>query len=254
MYSGIGSSKCLILGGYVVLNVNKALVISLSPKVTTTSSFLVQNLEHFTIVVNTLPIRHEYCFTSKDWNEISNLETKFERFILSSFHVFFKYCNSTFSNLNQMIRNKGIEMNIHGDPQFYTEKGKTGLGSSSATTISIFRSLFKLFSENHIISPVEDESTLIFKLASIAHNLAQGNLGSGFDLSCSLWGSQVYRRPNKHLISFDHLNEMWDNERIPFILPNNIRCYLLMTPFSWIINTESCSIAQSKSIRRCRII
>lgn len=41
-----------------------------------------------------------------------------------------------------------------------------------------------------------DHSTLemIHNLAQYVHSLAQGKVGSGFDVSAAVWGSQVYRR------------------------------------------------------------
>jgi len=35
---------------------------------------------------------------------------------------------------------------------------------------------------------------LLHNLAQYVHSLAQGKVGSGFDVSAALWGSQVYRR------------------------------------------------------------
>lgn len=35
---------------------------------------------------------------------------------------------------------------------------------------------------------------LIHNLAQYVHSLAQGKIGSGFDVSSAVWGSHVYRR------------------------------------------------------------
>lgn len=74
---------------------------------------------------------------------------------------------------------------------------KTGLGSSAAMTTSLVGALL-------VHLGVVDVSTshtlptpslgLIHNLAQLAHCAAQGKVGSGFDVSASVWGSQVYRR------------------------------------------------------------
>lgn len=70
---------------------------------------------------------------------------------------------------------------------------KTGLGSSAAMVTSLSGALFL-----HLTSPSQspDRQTLdiIHNLAQYVHSLAQGKVGSGFDVSAAVWGSQVYRR------------------------------------------------------------
>ncbi|KAM0749229.1 Phosphomevalonate kinase [Meredithblackwellia eburnea MCA 4105] len=98
---------------------------------------------------------------------------------------------------------------------------KTGLGSSAAMVTSLVSSLFL-----HWTSPPTDDpahaaailsaspplpssftrpsdrpqgpdkatTTLVHNLAQYVHSLAQGKVGSGFDVSAAVWGSQVYRR------------------------------------------------------------
>ena len=64
---------------------------------------------------------------------------------------------------------------------------KTGLGSSAAMTTSLVGSVLI-----HIHEDVE--LGLIHNLAQLAHCAAQGKVGSGFDVSAAVWGSQLYRR------------------------------------------------------------
>ncbi|PWN49247.1 ribosomal protein S5 domain 2-like protein [Violaceomyces palustris] len=84
---------------------------------------------------------------------------------------------------------------------------KTGLGSSAAMTTSLVGCLLihlgaaqdpLLRSESSSVTRTEDltESTLalIHNLAQLAHCAAQGKVGSGFDVSAAVWGSQLYRR------------------------------------------------------------
>ena len=238
---GIGFSKCMLLGGYLATNhQNTALVLALSPKVRCVASFLDNNKESLVIHVSTNPIEHQFTFVPDDWSQPSTFSKRFERFILSSFHVFFTYMQNK-SNLSNEIMHKEIKMTISGDSEFYTRNGKTGLGSSAATTVSIIKcllNLFKIAPEKSISSSSESKEKtdnnmqLIFKLGSISHSLAQGNIGSCFDISCSVWGSQIFRRPSPNFISTDKIDEEWDNEHIPYKLPSSLRCYLLLTPFN----------------------
>lgn len=74
---------------------------------------------------------------------------------------------------------------------------KTGLGSSAAMTTSLVAALLV-----HLgvvdVSPTHTlplaSLGLIHNLAQLAHCAAQGKVGSGFDVSASVWGNQVYRR------------------------------------------------------------
>lgn len=76
-------------------------------------------------------------------------------------------------------------LKINGDEEFYSEQGKTGLGSSAALVSSIVGAFVLLF-----------EGTLnrktIFQIALDAHREAQGGLGSGFDVSAAVYGTQMY--------------------------------------------------------------
>ncbi|WFD23346.1 phosphomevalonate kinase [Malassezia equina] len=74
---------------------------------------------------------------------------------------------------------------------------KTGLGSSAAMTTSLVAALLVHLgvvdvSLSHTL-PLASLG-LIHNLAQLAHCAAQGKVGSGFDVSASVWGNQVYRR------------------------------------------------------------
>lgn len=74
---------------------------------------------------------------------------------------------------------------------------KTGLGSSAAMTTSLV-ACFLLHLQAIVLDDtgaVETEDlALIHNLAQLAHCAAQGKVGSGFDVSAAIWGSQLYRR------------------------------------------------------------
>lgn len=234
---GYGFSKCMLLGGYLATNhQNTALVLALSPKVKCVASFLEDTQEDILVIhVNTHPFDRQFTFFPNDWSQPDTFLKRFERFILSSFHVFFKYIEKS-PYYSKNLMHKHIKMTITGDSEFYTGKGKTGLGSSAATTVSIIKCLLNLFKVTHKNSiessdKSDDELQLIFKLGSISHSLAQGSIGSCFDISCSVWGSQIFRRPSANFISTDMIDENWDNEHFSYKLPSFLRCFLLLTPF-----------------------
>lgn len=74
---------------------------------------------------------------------------------------------------------------------------KTGLGSSAAMVTSLVASLlihflgFDLSIKN---------LTIIDRLAHLCHCIAQGKVGSGFDISAAVFGSQVFRRGSPNII------------------------------------------------------
>ena len=85
------------------------------------------------------------------------------------------------------------------------EVHKTGLGSSAAMTTSLVAAL--LLHLNAITVSVEDDGQLttrslglVHNVAQLAHCAAQGKVGSGFDVSASVWGHQLYRRFDPALI------------------------------------------------------
>ncbi|WFD26540.1 phosphomevalonate kinase [Malassezia nana] len=81
---------------------------------------------------------------------------------------------------------------------------KTGLGSSAAMTTSLVGALLVHLSIVEAVRTTETLSPaslgLIHNVAQLTHCAAQGKVGSGFDVSASVWGSQVYRRFNPALL------------------------------------------------------
>ncbi|KAJ2702885.1 phosphomevalonate kinase [Coemansia sp. IMI 209128] len=120
---------------------------------------------------------------------------------------------------------------------------KTGLGSSAAMVTSLVAAIlvhFGFVSHSDLL-PEHDggpsqvrNRKLIHGLAQYAHCLAQGKIGSGFDVSAAVYGTHVYRRfsPNvldtaledsstiedvKQATSPD--NQGWDNKVTPVTIP-----------------------------------
>lgn len=76
------------------------------------------------------------------------------------------------------------------------EVAKTGMGSSAALTTSLVGALLQWFN----VVQLENDSTaigskrIIHNLSQLAHAIAQGKLGSGFDVAAAVYGTQMYRR------------------------------------------------------------
>lgn len=70
---------------------------------------------------------------------------------------------------------------------------KTGLGSSAALITSLVAAIFVHFGAVASLTN-KDDRVLVHNTAQQAHCLAQGKVGSGFDVSAAVWGSHRYRR------------------------------------------------------------
>jgi phosphomevalonate kinase len=121
---------------------------------------------------------------------------------------------------------------------------KTGLGSSAALTTSIVGALAGGFGVGELGDGAlgDDARHAIHAAAQLAHCVAQGKIGSGFDVSAAVYGSQCYVRFGADLLAEfmdDALGDVcaarmlalcatiaWGNERSPFALPPNMRLVL----------------------------
>ncbi|PSR89267.1 Phosphomevalonate kinase, partial [Actinidia chinensis var. chinensis] len=123
------------------------------------------------------------------------------------------------------------------------EVAKTGLGSSAAMTTAVAAALLHYLRVVNLPTLSEDqhrekESTvdldMVHVIAQTAHCIAQGKVGSGFDVSSAVYGSQRYVRFSPEVLSSaqdavkgkaldkvigDVLNGKWDHERTKFSLP-----------------------------------
>ena len=75
---------------------------------------------------------------------------------------------------------------------------KTGMGSSAALTTSLVAALLSWFRVINLDSSdcaeKKEARRIIHNTAQLAHAIAQGKLGSGFDVSAAVHGTQMYRR------------------------------------------------------------
>lgn len=74
---------------------------------------------------------------------------------------------------------------------------KTGLGSSAALITSLVSALllhFSAISAEKFADTHDEGRQLAHNLAQFVHCYAQGKVGSGFDVSAAVFGSQIYTR------------------------------------------------------------
>lgn len=77
---------------------------------------------------------------------------------------------------------------------------KTGLGSSAALTTSLVSALLIHLGAADRSLPSHDLAFL-HNVSQLAHCAAQGKIGSGFDVSSAVWGSQIFRRFDARALS-----------------------------------------------------
>ncbi|XP_062146548.1 phosphomevalonate kinase, peroxisomal [Alnus glutinosa] len=122
------------------------------------------------------------------------------------------------------------------------EVAKTGLGSSAAMTTAVVAALLHYLGVVNLSSLTKDQDQekdttdldIVHMIAQTAHCIAQGKVGSGFDVSSAVYGSQRYVRFSPEVISsaqvaakglpleeviVDILKGKWDHERTKFSLP-----------------------------------
>ncbi|KAM0029806.1 putative phosphomevalonate kinase [Helianthus debilis subsp. tardiflorus] len=118
------------------------------------------------------------------------------------------------------------------------EVAKTGLGSSAAMTTSVVAALLHYLGVVNLSSysgaQHQENLDVVHIIAQTAHCMAQGKVGSGFDVSSAVYGSHRYVRFSPQVISSaqnairampledvvaDVLKGKWDHERAKFSLP-----------------------------------
>ncbi|GLU05348.1 hypothetical protein SLE2022_224510 [Rubroshorea leprosula] len=121
------------------------------------------------------------------------------------------------------------------------EVAKTGLGSSAAMTTAVVAALLHYlgvvnlnFSLRDQLENGKDDFDVIHVIAQSAHCIAQGKVGSGFDVSSAVYGSQRYVRFSPEVLASAQavvkamplqevidsiLKARWDHQRTKFSLP-----------------------------------
>ncbi|KDP21278.1 hypothetical protein JCGZ_21749 [Jatropha curcas] len=113
------------------------------------------------------------------------------------------------------------------------EVAKTGLGSSAAMTTAVVASLLHYLGVVNL-SSLSKDLDIVHIIAQTAHCIAQGKVGSGFDVSSAVYGSHRYVRFSPEVLSptqdsakgiplqeviADILRGKWNHERTIFSLP-----------------------------------
>ncbi|XP_058103975.1 phosphomevalonate kinase, peroxisomal isoform X1 [Magnolia sinica] len=122
------------------------------------------------------------------------------------------------------------------------EVAKTGLGSSAAMTTAVVAAVLHYLGAVNLSFTAKNlhetlsssDLDLVHVVAQTAHCIAQGKVGSGFDVSAAVYGSQHYIRFSPAVLSSAQvavkgqplegvitriLEEKWDHEKIKFSLP-----------------------------------
>uniref|UniRef100_A0A7C9DS86 phosphomevalonate kinase n=2 Tax=Opuntia streptacantha TaxID=393608 RepID=A0A7C9DS86_OPUST len=123
------------------------------------------------------------------------------------------------------------------------EVAKTGLGSSAAMTTAVVAALLHYLGVVDLSALTRDQRQendsdpdldLVHKIAQASHCIAQGKVGSGFDVSSAVYGSQRYVRFSPEVLSsaqiagvgillrevvVDVMDGKWDHEITKFSLP-----------------------------------
>jgi phosphomevalonate kinase len=122
------------------------------------------------------------------------------RFKAPSLHITIQADNDFYSQQSSLAA-RGLETtreSLRLLPRFcptetsLQEVHKTGLGSSAALVTSLVASLLVHFGVADL--DVGVDRVLVHNLAQFCHCLAQGKIGSGFDVSSAVFGSHYYTR------------------------------------------------------------
>ena len=223
--------KCLICGGYLILNKNKkGVVINIDTYME--SKCEIENYEYreneeFLIKIYSDYEKKEYnyniIFNENSLNIIEEKKNE-NKWIKNSiitcifiYSIIFENLENNFKELKK--KSKCISIIINSDYRFYSynkekfennscKSIKTGLGSSSALICSINSSLMNLFyiynlKKNNLIIPqfsninsIQDKKLKSSILVSsiLSNNLSQNKIGSCFDIISSLTGNQIFQQ------------------------------------------------------------
>ncbi|MEW6722431.1 MAG: hypothetical protein AB1324_04160 [Candidatus Micrarchaeota archaeon] len=109
-----------------------------------------------------------------------------ERFAVCAYSVANAYLNEK----GKMPADMAIELD--NSPIFGGKDEKSGLGSSAAATVALVGAMMEGAG-----LPVKDNREKIHRLAQLAHSMASGKVGSGFDIATSCFGTIEYARNPK---------------------------------------------------------
>ena len=116
-------------------------------------------------------------------------------------------------------------------PLALAEMPKTGLGSSAALITSLTGALYIYLAQTQLTDAAK---SIIHNLSQIAHCLAQGKVGSGFDIAAAVYGSCIYQRFHPAILdSVDMMHNLkelaeskWEMHINSITLPRNIEVFM----------------------------
>ncbi len=120
--------------------------------------------------------------------------------------------------IRKNISFNGIELTTFSDPAFGLGATKAGLGASAAVTVASTAAVLAL----HGIDALK-EKELLHKTAQLVHCVAQGKIGSGFDVAAATYGGHVYSRYSPSILKkkdfLEALESAWDYSSKPLAMP-----------------------------------
>lgn len=164
--------KILVFGGYGILEGGPGLVVNINKGTTAIARFREDNK-----ILLTIP---------KDRGKPADF-----RFVKSAVDCARKYlmANRIIANKKQT---KGLEIRTFNDLEMNPKSvGKTGFGSSATATVSIVAAILDLYG---IDTTSKKGRETVFSISQKAHNNAQGKIGSGFDISATCFGTQIFAK------------------------------------------------------------
>ncbi|KAA6388468.1 MAG: putative Phosphomevalonate kinase [Streblomastix strix] len=114
--------------------------------------------------------------------------------------------------------NNRQEYLLQRNPSHCSSVGKTGLGSSACLVTSLTATLVSYFDKTIPVSNTDQYASFInktFRISHYVHSLLQGRYGSGFDVSCCCYGTQIFKQgERKPIKSESNIQEKEINQRI----------------------------------------
>lgn len=223
--------KALVAGGYLVLfQEYTALSVALSSRIYAAARFAEPGQTNELVVINPQ-------FVS-EWRYPSREGTHTNPYLNACYDVVSAYFDKPVSGKLNIWSDNGfhsqtesqtgvfgaLPFSSHGKP--ITEVPKTGLGSSAALVASIVAAMVALSTKNANV-----DVNLVHNLAQTAHCIAQGKVGSGFDVATAVFGSILYSRFSPKCIlpsTEDHsavkhaIDAVWDMKTSSVLLPSSV--------------------------------
>ncbi|KAF9150123.1 phosphomevalonate kinase [Linnemannia schmuckeri] len=160
--------------------------------------------------------------------------------------------NNDFYSQRKELETRGLSLNTESLRQIplfasthttLSKVHKTGLGSSAALITSLVAAIFIHFDASKLQQDDTTNTQFLHNVAQFVHCLAQGKVGSGFDVSSAVWGSHTYRRFSPEVLQSvmhqDAIQDIpallkivtpketaWDNVVVPFKLAPRLHLML----------------------------